>query len=109
MIWLTISYSNNLLIVTKGAVSNAKEEEVGWDEDSEDEDANNIPNSNPSTPTLSKGSKPPPVSTNLRPSDVLSQPDSDASYDLVSGAASRAGGSPKEMKRVDESDEEDWE
>jgi hypothetical protein len=91
-----------------GAVSNAKEEEVGWDEESDEEDAN-TPNASRSTTTLPKGAKPPPVATHLRPSDVLSQPDSDASYDLVSGAASRAGGSPKEMKRVDESDEEDWE
>lgn len=46
----------------------------------------------------------------LKPSDVRSQPDSEASYDLVSGAPSRAGGSPKEMKKVDESEEEDdWE
>lgn len=41
--------------------------------------------------------------------------DSDASYDLVSGATSRAPGSPmeKERKKVvveeSESDEEDWE
>lgn len=40
---------------------------------------------------------------------MLSQPDSDASYDLVSGAASRAGGSPRDIKKVEESDEEDWE
>jgi hypothetical protein len=45
-----------------------------------------------------------------RPHDVLSQPDSEASYDIVSAAASKAGGSPREIKRVDEeSDEEDWE
>ena len=44
--------------------------------------------------------------------DQQSQPDSDASYDLVSGATSRAAGSPMEMakeKKDDESDEEDWE
>jgi hypothetical protein len=38
--------------------------------------------------------------------------DSDASYDLVSGATSRAPGSPKDEKRSpksNDSDEEDWE
>lgn len=50
--------------------------------------------------------------------DQHSQAGSDASYDLVSGATSRAPGSPKEEKGVkagkegtvqEESDEEDWE
>jgi hypothetical protein len=48
-----------------------------------------------------------------RSHDRQSQPDSDASYDLVSGASSRAPGSPKEEKakekKDEESDEEDWE
>jgi hypothetical protein len=45
-----------------------------------------------------------------RSHDRQSQPDSDASYDLVSGATSRAPGSPKEEKAKErESDEEDWE
>ncbi|KAF2670429.1 BSD-domain-containing protein [Microthyrium microscopicum] len=93
----------------QGAVSNANEEGVAWDEDSDEEDTS-TPNASRSTPTLPKGDKPLPISSNLKPSDVLSQPDSDASYDLVSGAASRAGGSPREIKRIEESDEEeDWE
>jgi hypothetical protein len=54
---------------------------------------------------------------NLKPEgrrshDRQSQPDSDASYDVVSGATSRAPGSPKEDKakeKKEESDEEDWE
>ena len=47
--------------------------------------------------------------------DQNSQPDSDASYDLVSGAASHAPGSPRDggekdkRKKGEESDEEDWE
>jgi hypothetical protein len=47
--------------------------------------------------------------------DQHSQPDSDASYDLVSGATSKAPGSPEvrengeAMKKDNESDEEDWE
>lgn len=48
-----------------------------------------------------------------RSHDRQSQPDSDASYDLVSGATSHAPGSPKEEKskekRDEESEEEDWE
>ena len=60
--------------------------------------------------TLPKGETAGSTSTNLKPSDVMSQPDSEASYDLVSGAASRAGGSPKEIKKIEEdSDEDDWE
>ena len=43
--------------------------------------------------------------------DMHSQPGSDASYDLVSGATSRAPGSPKETKDAEkkDEDEEDWE
>lgn len=49
-----------------------------------------------------------------RSHDEKSVADSDASYDLVSGATSRAPGSPKEdvgksPPKIDESDEEDWE
>ena len=47
-----------------------------------------------------------------RSHDEKSQADSDASYDIVSGAPSRASGSPKEKKVEavkEESDEEDWE
>ena len=46
-----------------------------------------------------------------RSQDQHSQPDSDASYDLVSGATSRAPGSPKETKAKgpDDEEEEDWE
>ena len=43
-----------------------------------------------------------------RSHDEKSVADSEASYDIVSGAPSRAASSPKE-KKVDESDEEDWE
>ncbi|KAL8904252.1 MAG: hypothetical protein Q9171_007115 [Xanthocarpia ochracea] len=58
--------------------------------------------------------------TSRRSQDQHSQPDSDASYDLVSGATSRAPGSPKEEKWLDakenkkeeiadDDDEPDWE
>ncbi|RMZ80870.1 hypothetical protein DV737_g2779, partial [Chaetothyriales sp. CBS 132003] len=43
-----------------------------------------------------------------RSHDEKSVADSEASYDIVSGAPSRAASSPKQ-KRVDDSDEEDWE
>ncbi|RMZ88206.1 hypothetical protein DV736_g4569, partial [Chaetothyriales sp. CBS 134916] len=43
-----------------------------------------------------------------RSHDEKSVADSEASYDIVSGAPSRAASSPKQ-KRADESDEEDWE
>jgi hypothetical protein len=51
-----------------------------------------------------------------RSHDQHSQPDSDASYDVVSGATSRTPGSPKDDKekakasaKDEASDEEDWE
>ncbi|KAI9873616.1 MAG: hypothetical protein M1830_010799 [Pleopsidium flavum] len=129
----------------KGAAT-GDEEEVGWDEDSEDEtstpDASAKPSATITTSnvTLADSSttiNPAPGSTepkdtpsadSLKPNeprrsnDQNSQPDSDASYDLISGATSRAPGSPKEEKEkekekekrkkdvvAEESDEEDWE
>lgn len=100
------------------------EEEVGWDDESDEEaveDANAKaskvinPKTNGSTSTLQplentgvdqlKPAEP------RRSHDEKSVADSDASYDLVSGATSRAPGSPKEAKDKieEESDEEDWE
>ncbi|KAI4196455.1 MAG: hypothetical protein LQ350_006550 [Teloschistes chrysophthalmus] len=80
----------------------------------------------PAATTTTEGTKP--LETNsdsLRPTngsrrsqDQHSQPDSDASYDLVSGATSRAPGSPKDErgpemkdgKKVESDDDEpDWE
>ncbi|KAL4869068.1 hypothetical protein BDV12DRAFT_168547 [Aspergillus spectabilis] len=101
----------------KGA-SVKEDEEVGWDDDSDDTDS-------PSTPQLSnktKGDKPekaataqqPTESNTLKPNeprrsnDQVSQPDSESSYDLVSGTASRAPTSPKEKSKDDDSDD-DWE
>ncbi|KAB5566887.1 hypothetical protein GE09DRAFT_749270 [Coniochaeta sp. 2T2.1] len=106
------------------------EEEVGWDEDSEDESAG------PSdTKTETKADRPastessttilPPATatataaqTLLKPSaprksnDEKSQADSDVSYDLVgvaSGNPSQAPNSPKDSRKDDDSEEEDWE
>jgi hypothetical protein len=47
-----------------------------------------------------------------RSHDEKSQADSDGSYDVVgaaSGAPSRAPGSPKDSRKGDDSEEEDWE
>ncbi|KAF2202926.1 BSD-domain-containing protein [Delitschia confertaspora ATCC 74209] len=98
-----------------------EEEEVAWDEDSDAEEENAV--SNPPHPANLEASKETlkPTDNNLkaaqprRSDDQKSQADSDASYDLVSGAPSRAPsrapGSPDAKKQVveEESDEEDWE
>ncbi|MCJ1359837.1 MAG: hypothetical protein MMC33_009840 [Icmadophila ericetorum] len=137
------SEENRRKELLKGA---AVEEEVAWDEDS-DSDTSSTPKpetkttatksrqplhttqtaSSASTPTasttLSESSTAEADQDLLKPSeprksqDLHSQPDSDASYDLVSGATTGAPGSPGEEKleRVEEgekkedSDEEDWE
>ncbi|KAA6413110.1 MAG: hypothetical protein FRX48_02854 [Lasallia pustulata] len=140
----------------KGA-TNAPDEEIAWDEDSDSEPSTPQPSSRTTNPTetltITQNSPSPPryppspptttTTSSLTPSDPStnttdsspkslesrrsqdqhSQPDSDASYDLVSGATSRAPGSPKEKKEkggvggkererdavVEQSDEEDWE
>ncbi|TVY22852.1 BSD domain-containing protein [Lachnellula hyalina] len=109
----------------KGAAASA-EEEVGWDEDSDD-------GATPVKPTKVKEAGRPvsaESSTTLHPAiqpsgntflkpeesrkshDEKSQADSDGSYDVVgaaSGAPSRAPGSPKESRKGDDSEDEDWE
>lgn len=97
-------------------------EEVAWDEDSED-DADDTSTSTPQAAksatnlAASQGTLKPATEEMLKPerprrsNDEKSVADSDASYDLVSGATSRAPGSPQEKKKTvaEESDEEDWE
>ncbi|CAG8892610.1 unnamed protein product [Penicillium egyptiacum] len=88
------------------------EEEVGWDDDSDSE------SQSPSTPQVRSGSQTlaPTKETQKaeprRSNDLHSQADSESSYDVVSGAASRTPGSPKEKSptaaKADDSDE-DWE
>ena len=102
---------------------------MGWDDDSDDEEKSSTPqpqttikmdDNSVATPESSTTLNPKdstPTSSSLKPSetrrseDGKSQADSDASYDLVSGASSRAPGSPKEGrgKREEEDEEEDWE
>lgn len=102
-------------------VAASAEEEVGWDEDSDDESPP------PAPKTASKVDGPgsvessttihPPKDKLLKPSesrksDEKSQPDSEASYDVVglaSGVPSQAPNSPKDIRKGDDSDEEDWE
>lgn len=115
-------------------------ETIGWDDDSDDEAqpstpqqpgsatpsaANTAPaaapvsaNSQTSSTTIHKPQEATPEATSLKPAesrrseDMHSQPGSDASYDLVSGATSRAPGSPKEGRsgeKKDEDEDEDWE
>ncbi|MCJ1417350.1 hypothetical protein MMC32_003693 [Xylographa parallela] len=114
-------------------------EEVGWDEDSDEEPSTpqaKTPSTLPklsnatSASTLTASTTIAPTSSaeetstaetdTLKPNeprksqDQHSQPDSDASYDLVSGATSQAPPSPREDKKDhadknDDDEEEDWE
>lgn len=99
------------------------EEDEDEDEDESDDDESSTPNPYPTNPlaaskeTLKPGENPhsdplKPAASPRRSNDQQSQADSDASYDLVSGATSRAPGSPRDVKKgavAEESDEEDWE
>ncbi|MCJ1263477.1 hypothetical protein MMC22_003347 [Lobaria immixta] len=123
-------------------------ENISWDDDSDSDSQPSTPHGltqQPSSSTTTLHPVPPPTSStpqlapgNADPSldsptpkptdaqprrsqDQHSQPDSDASYDLVSGATSRAPGSPKEereggkeggkegKKEDEDEDEPDWE
>ncbi|KAI9702810.1 MAG: hypothetical protein M1836_008024 [Candelina mexicana] len=121
----------------KGAAKDP-EEEVRWDEDSDDEpstDAQSKTTTSAAKPSSTAADNASIASTStinqpaaedtakkdpelLKPSESRksnehSQADSDASYDLISGATSRAPGSPKDEKKkesvAEQSDEEDWE
>ncbi|OJJ50187.1 hypothetical protein ASPZODRAFT_90101 [Penicilliopsis zonata CBS 506.65] len=99
-----------------------EEEEVGWDDDTDSESDSG--SDSPSTPQVKSSKSLAPAAAvsekdTLKPgeprrsNDQQSQPDSESSYDLVSGTASRAPESPKEKTaatdaKADESDE-DWE
>lgn len=109
------------------ASAQKEDEEVGWDEDSDSEAEPSATTPNATKPTnksatslaASKETLKPATdeSETLKPAqprrsnDEKSVADSDASYDLVSGATSRAPGSPQDKKKAaaEESDEEDWE
>lgn len=99
-----------------GATANP-EEEVAWDDDDDEESTTPNPTAksakaSASTTTLTN---PAADSDHLKPGrnssdENKSVADSDASYDIVSGAASRAQGSPREEKKKDaEESDDDWE
>ena len=67
------------------------------------------PASSDDSATVQKDETKPKTLKPRKSNDQNSQSGSDASYDIVSGASSRAPGSPKEAKTIEESDEEDWE
>ncbi|KAK3075666.1 hypothetical protein LTR53_000814 [Teratosphaeriaceae sp. CCFEE 6253] len=127
--------------VLKGAAAAPAEEDVAWDDDDEEETQSSTPQaqasetvagaapSNDSSTTLSS-TPAAPAATSIDAKDLLrptpeprrsnedesrSVADSDVSYDIVSGATSRAPGSPRvEEKRAgaggkEESDDDDWE
>lgn len=100
---------------------------MGWDEDSDDEaltkstpkpkDTTGRPASTESSTTLHPATQGGDAVL-LKPEeprkshDEKSQADSDGSYDVVgaaSGAPSRAPGSPKDSRKGDDSEDEDWE
>lgn len=92
------------------------EEEVGWDDDSDSESGSpSTPQVGPGTENLTpkKAQKEAQKAEARRSNDLQSQADSESSYDVVSGTASRAPGSPKEKSpptgtKTDDSDD-DWE
>jgi hypothetical protein len=102
------------------------EEEVGWDEESDDEVPSkedailmNRPASVESSVTIHPSASQAAnearvkVSESRKSNDEKSQADSDASYDVVgatSGVPSHAPSSPREARKGDDSEEEeDWE
>ena len=105
-----------------GSKAASAEEEVGWDEDSDDESGPSKPTTatktgRPASTESSTTIHPPAAKGLLKPeesrksNDEKSQADSDASYDVVgaaSGNPSQAPNSPKEVRKDDDSDE-DWE
>ena len=106
-------------------------EEVAWDDDDDDDDDDESSTPNRNHPAANKAASESTTTLNaptanpeaLKPTksprrshedENKSVADSDASYDIVSGATSRAAGSPKEEKKDagvgrEESDDDDWE
>ncbi|KFH46362.1 BSD domain-containing protein C22A12.14c-like protein [Hapsidospora chrysogenum ATCC 11550] len=98
----------------------AEEDEVGWGDDSDDDetaDAKPEAPQKPASVTSSTTIQPAATEGTLKPvesrksNDERSQADSEASYDVVgaaSGMTSQAPSSPKDSKKADDSDD-DWE
>lgn len=114
-------FSWERITLTCAIAAASAEEEVGWDEDSDDEagEPSETKTARPGSTESSTTIHPPPTDQNLlKPSasrksnDEKSQADSDVSYDVVgvlSGNPSQAPNSPKDSRKADDSDEEDWE
>ncbi|EME49921.1 hypothetical protein DOTSEDRAFT_68665 [Dothistroma septosporum NZE10] len=105
--------------VLRGATADT-EEEVAWDDDDEVESSTPQPphaiNSKASESTTTLNASAADANAHLKPNEPRrsedenkSVADSDASYDLVSGATSRAHGSPKEAAKKDDDSDDDWE
>lgn len=92
-----------------------QEEEAGWDSESDSEEPakTNIEKatatSSAQTPHTRTDSDAATLRAPRRSHDEKSVADSEASYDLVSGAASHAHGSPKEKPVKEEDSDDDWE
>jgi hypothetical protein len=93
-------------------------DEVAWDEDSDDESpvakdkVASKQSLNSSKETLKADKEHLKPAEGRKSGDGNSQADSDASYDVVSaqsGATSRAPGSPGDAKKKDDDSDEDWE
>lgn len=104
-----------LTVVSIGANVD-EEEEVAWDDDSDDDtDSPSTPQDKSTKTNEAQSSTPAADKNNLlkpneprRSNDQHSQADSESSYDVVSGATSRTPASPKDKAKDDDSDE-DWE
>ena len=119
-VFFSFSYFSLLTCTPITGAASQPTEEIAWDEDSEDEDASATTpkRASQSTATLTMPDEKDDDTATLKAAeprkshDQQSTAGSDASYDIVSGATSRAPGSPAttaEMRTVEESDEEDWE
>ncbi|EMD00129.1 hypothetical protein BAUCODRAFT_30590 [Baudoinia panamericana UAMH 10762] len=112
--------------VLRGAASGTADEEVGWDDDDEEPEQAATPGAaapktsiaphNESTTTLNAPASASsdflkPAESRRSHEDEKSVAGSDASYDIVSGATSRAANSPREEKRdlKKDDEEDDWE
>lgn len=106
------------IFTDKVIASTVDQEEVAWDEDSETEAGEREAEQVPTTTDASQMKPSAHARTDSdaitlraprRSHDEKSVADSEASYDLVSGAASHANSSPKEKHIKEEESDDDWE
>ncbi len=102
-------------------IAAAEEDEIGWDDDSDEEDegadATKTDFSKKPASVRSSSTIQPPAQSSLKPADARtsddkSQADSEASYDVVgaaSGKTTQAPNSPKESRKEAEDSDDDWE